>query len=419
MAFKGRYTRHTAVRQAWIGGQFLPGRAPTNIGLYPQEYSQRLMISKNNRSKIKNGKLMKHKGSIGGDFWVVRHYYNDSNNLGDIIRFTPNQYLHSIATPHYETPQFAAFDDFNDADFPIVTPSDPTYLKGIATKAIAKMAPTKPEADLGSFLGELREGLPHAIGIRDSSKQRIARARNAGDEYLNVEFGWKPLVRDLQKFADVYSRSERILREYHKNSGVVTRKEHHEPEEMSVTVTDMGFRNPLPILSTANYGSSAAGRLTRTTTTKKKIWVVATFLYTVPGLEDSLLERKRSDINKLYGANFTPNMAWNMTPWTWAADWIGNGGDIAANMTYFKTDGLVMPYCYVMETKSVKVEYELRGTRNMYKSYPDREPYFYQSFETVSKYRIAGSPYGFALNWEGFTPKQLAILAALGISKSK
>lgn len=414
--FRGKYTRMTGKRLSWTGGQYTPGRAPTGNNTYPQEYSQRLYISSNNSGHIKNGKVFGKGTAVGGDFWVVKHNYDESNSLGGgMIHFTPNNIPTSVATPHYYANQYAVVASFNDTDFPTVTPTPLAELQALGTDAIAMLAPNKPQADLATFVGEMREGLPHAIGIRDSSKERLSHVRNAGDEYLNVEFGWKPLLRDLRNFADVYNKREKLLENFHKNAGKVLRREHRWPVNLSVEVEEMGNRTPLPILATANYGNTGAGRLVKTTTKRTERWFVASFVYYLPPLGSP--ERDRSDLNHLYGTNVTPNMAWNITPWSWAADYVGNVGSIMANLSYFN-DGLVMPYCYVMETKSEQWKYELFGSKQMYKTYPDRTPYFMQSFETVSKYRTAATPFGFGLNWSGFSQKQLGILAALGISKA-
>jgi hypothetical protein len=40
-----------------------------------------------------------------------------------------------------------------------------------------------------------------------------------------------------------------------------------------------------------------------------------------------------------------------------------------------------------------------------------------ESFQTTSKMRLRASPYGFGLTFDGFSPRQLAILAALGITQ--
>jgi hypothetical protein len=263
----------------------------------------------------------------------------------------------------------------------------------------------------------MREGFPNAFGLSQTGRDRVFRAKNAGDNYLNVEFGWKPLVRDLRKFADSYFKSEKILSEYHKNSGKLLRRSYRWPVEIETSITENNAAQALPIMATANYGTSITGKRTLTTTWKTERWLVASFMYHVPDPGVDPFGAKRSDINQLYGTNLTPNAVWNMTPWTWAADWVGNGGSIAANLSYLGTDGLIMPHCYIMEKKSIKRVYEFRGPTGMYRTYPAIAPYFTQTFETVCKYRKKGTPYGFGLNWDGFTPKQLGILAALGVSK--
>jgi hypothetical protein len=38
-------------------------------------------------------------------------------------------------------------------------------------------------------------------------------------------------------------------------------------------------------------------------------------------------------------------------------------------------------------------------------------------YETVTKVRIPAGPFGFSIGWEGLSPTQLAITAALGITR--
>lgn len=71
-----------------------------------------------------------------------------------------------------------------------------------------------------------------------------------------------------------------------------------------------------------------------------------------------------------------------------------------------------------MEHTTVKVRYSLDlPGGDVYKTHPG--PHFFtQEFTTELKYRKAGTPYGFEIDWPEFSAKQLAILGALGISRS-
>jgi hypothetical protein len=396
-----------------------PGPYPAPPGT-PEDcsirYSQDLISSSNNGNQIRSGKLRKGKKDIGGNFLVVRRFYDEYSSLGTEPRHfnsTGGTSATSPGRPHYWSPQSARFSRVTNASFPPSNPSSGSVMNQLGTKAIAKLAPTKPNANLSTFLGELREGLPHAILLRNTGRARAQRALNAGDEYLNVEFGWKPLVRDVRKFLDSYRRSEEILDEYFANANKVIRRRYDFPTQHTVSVEDLGNNLAVPTLATSCYGSSAAGRLFRTVTNTRKQWCVVTFMYGLPPRNS--VEGRKAAMNKLYGSNLTPETLWNIGPWSWAADWIGNGGDLATNITLLN-DNLAMPYCYVMETSSTKVEYALEGYGNQYRSYPGKH-YFRQSFETVTKQRVQGTPYGFGLSWDGFNATQLGILAALGISR--
>jgi type IV secretory pathway TrbF-like protein len=104
-----------------------------------------------------------------------------------------------------------------------------------------------------------------------------------------------------------------------------------------------------------------------------------------------------------------------LAPWSWAADWVGDAGTLMKNVSLLNRDNLVMPYAYLMETKTVEVNYQLSGIR--YKAYPG-EQIFRQSFITEVKSRIQASPYGFDVDWPDLSGRQLGILGALGISKA-
>ena len=115
----------------------------------------------------------------------------------------------------------------------------------------------------------------------------------------------------------------------------------------------------------------------------------------------------------LLGIELTPEVLWNLTPWSWAADWFANMGDVLSNVSDFANDGLVMHYGYMMETSHVTHTYDLHGH-----GLNGVESPLTLTFENIQKQRIKASPFGFGLTWESFTPRQLAILAALGISRT-
>jgi len=407
-----RWTRKAEFQRSWdppgASWPSVPGAIRDNCSI---AYSQDLMVSSNNGPQIRSKGLGTGR-DLGGDFLCYKRNYEEFSPFMEPQHFSSTSNPLSEPRPHYVNSQRAVVAFVQNKHFPMPLPSDKSSMNAYATKAIARLAPTAPKADLGVFLGELREGLPRAALVRDS-KKRVRRALNAGDEYLNVEFGWKPLIRDLRAFAESVQNSDEILDRYYERAGVKIRRRYDFPIEQSIVETDGGSKIPVPSMATACYGVGASGRLRTTTTSETKRWLVATFQYSVPPRNSPM--GWKASMNHLFGTDLTPRTLWALAPWTWAADWVGNMGDIVDNITYLNTD-TVLPHVYMMEQKTVRVEHVLQSNGTLYRSYPG-EHYFRQVFETTMKQRVKGTPYGFGLNWNGFSSKQLAILAALGISR--
>jgi hypothetical protein len=91
-------------------------------------------------------------------------------------------------------------------------------------------------------------------------------------------------------------------------------------------------------------------------------------------------------------------------------------GDIMSNISMLLTDGLVMKYGFVMEHSSVTRTYSISGLR-LRRGYGSQPYTGWQRFSTESKLRRRATPYGFGLSDEDFSPRQWAILVALGLSK--
>lgn len=100
-------------------------------------------------------------------------------------------------------------------------------------------------------------------------------------------------------------------------------------------------------------------------------------------------------------------------PWSWAADWVSNTGDVLHNLSAMSTDGLVMAYGYMMEETSETWTYVNNGAITV----SGRVLNLTQNFRTTTKVRRSATPFGFGLDWAKFTPRQMAILGALSITR--
>lgn len=354
---------------------------------------------------------------IGGQFMVIKHTgYSESSNS------ERRWYSNTSDDPYtgwfiFDGPQYAYAAGLEPLYWPQPHFSSPTQLASYGSTAISRCIPTNPLAGLTVALGELKaEGIPSLAGA-SFLKDRTRVARNAGSEYLNYQFGWLPLVSDIQDIANSARRSNELVAEYARNSGKRLKRRYSFPvvtESSTETVAEGIEALPKPQLPNISLYLSCEPRVERTRTIESKRWFSGCFTYYLPSHDG--LARSAAIADKLYGARITPETLWNLTPWSWAADWIGNFGDVVHNVSRFMNDGLVMPYGYIMEETSTTDLYTATGTR--YKSYPGEDPFTCtQSFTTIVKQRAQATPFGFGLDFAGFTQRQWSILAALGLTR--
>jgi hypothetical protein len=241
------------------------------------------------------------------------------------------------------------------------------------------------------------------------------------DVYLAYEFGWKPVANDISKFAHAVSNADTVLAQYERDSGRLVRRRYEFPPEVTESVsTHMSGVRPalLPYSSTAMFeGGLPASEVLRVRTEAKQRWFSGAFTYHLPTGSDarSVMARKAMEAKKLLGASLDPDTVWNLTPWSWAVDWFTNTGDIISNLTDMAIDGLVLKYGYMMETKVTTDTYYFRGPNGLKDPSITADPLV---LRVTTKIRRKATPFGFGLTWEGFSSRQVAIAAALGLSKS-
>jgi len=118
---------------------------------------------------------------------------------------------------------------------------------------------------------------------------------------------------------------------------------------------------------------------------------------------------------KVLGISLTPDTLWNLAPWSWFLDWFSDTGDLLSNWTDWAIDNQVMLYGYIMEHSLNEYTYKFVGSTGLT---GNARPYDI-TMVTETKLRRQASPYGFGIQWTDLSARQKAILAALGISRSR
>lgn len=351
--------------------------------------------------------LGKVPGNIGGFFQTTKTEYRESGagpynfymKGGIIERGVDKGYAYPTQPP-------------KGTSFPVAAqPSSFLELCAAGATAIARTIPTNPHADISSFLGELREGLPSVVG-RTFAKRPGLHA--SADEYLNWQFGLLPMLSDFQKFGQSFINQEKILRQLINDSGKRVRRRYAFPDETTVTTLDE------VVYSFPAYDANLhVGKGVRTTTTKTttKRWFSGCYSYHFPEGDALLAEMQGflAKANVLAGLPSVETM-WNLAPWSWAVDWFSNVGDVFHNFAAFARDGLVMHYGYIMETRKIEQTVTFRGS--MMVANAPMPVASTQVFTSTCKIRVGASPFGFGLTDADLSLRQKAIAAALGISKA-
>jgi hypothetical protein len=291
---------------------------------------------------------------------------------------------------------------------------------------VNRALPTIPASNVGQALTELyRDGIPRAS--LNALKSLRGLPRGAADDFLNYQFGWLPLASDVKRLVRVLREKNRIIEQLYRDSGRPVRRHRSLPPVVTTEVfpargtamqrpvgAPAASANTLQLMTTSPWTTC-----TKTTTTE--FWFDGTFQYLLPLGDDTLSrwERYSLEADKLFGAALTPELLWEVAPWSWLVDWFTNTGDVISNATQMGQYGMVMRYGYVCAKVSTKYTFTgavvPTGSLKFWGGFNDSA--FTVEYMNHRFYRRRANPYGFGVTWESLSKTQLAILAALGMTR--
>jgi len=397
--------------------------------------------------EIENPAVGSSKTSLFGPYW----HRADPNFLttdGSVEPFT----WHPTIARGFDAP--VKFDQPGDP-VPLPTPTVTDYadyvlgLNALGTAYIRRFRPGNPVASLGQFYGELHD-LPR---LPIFLQRRTKKYKDLGSEYLNVEFGWKPFVKDLIKAYELQQTIELRLKKLRDGNNIrVKRRSKRELTSVTSDLCEGNLTLPFGDLTDPSIGgnpdvdelaglhvvgpygryyegSSLSGSCpyrayNQTDTT---VWYVGTYRYYVPDIgSDRWTEKAKA---ALFGLTPTPSVLYELYPWSWLADWFANVGDIFSNLSANAVDNEVLTDSYVMKSivDGFAVEADPTWDASSYHAphwganldITAGSEHLQYTLLKVQKMRRQASPFGFGLKTGDFTASQLAILAALGISQGK
>lgn len=370
---------------------------------------------------------------VGGDFYTISRRYRDDR--GDEGNPVPQVHYHGVgSTPDriydYYGPLYPvspAVPTSGKTPFSKYWPPDLSYsdaqLYALGATAIARCDPVKSPANLSVAMAELiREGIPKALGHTVWAARNL-EFKSLGDEYLNVQFGWLPFVADIKDTASAILNMDDLMKQYERDSGRLVRRGYTFPTIRETTITDpvtdpnaQGFFLGDGKRPSIGYVALPGAKTVLEREIVRKIWFSGAFTYYLPSDYESrsAWQKKLYLARQLLGLEVTPEVLWNLTPWSWAADWFGNIGDNMHNLSSFASDGLLLRYGYLMEHTTIRDTYTAFNYRC--DGWPGGRPLSMTLITEIKKRRRA-TPFGFGIDKGSLTSRQLSIAAALGISR--
>lgn len=270
--------------------------------------------------------------------------------------------------------------------------------------------PGKPKVGASVFIAELRD-LPGML------KKRAYAHRNLGQHYLNYQFGWLPFVSDLRKMYTTYKNVDNIITNIYRNNGKwVKRSGTVRSERSTVTEWSESWRVPVfnPLVS-ADIDDQTQLSCKGIISQSERVWFSGRFRYYIPAISSKILDSRwrANTVRKIMGLTITPADAWEAIPWSWLIDYFTNVGNVLSNIDSGYVDDVVASYAYVMRSSITSASQQSSGVLLDGTAYSGTI-----TQESETKARAAADPFGFEVSGD-LSPRQLAILAALGISRNR
>jgi hypothetical protein len=279
--------------------------------------------------------------------------------------------------------------------------------KNLGPWAWEKFKPAQPKVSLGIFIAELRD-----VGMLLFTK--ALTFKSLGNNYLAYQFGWAPMMRDLWAWFESICQIDKQINQLIRDNGKWIERKGKLYKTVTSELVEAPYFSGGPITSLHPSSWTTGIRCFRTTTVEETAWFSGTFKYCIPGLNQTIAGRTRA-LRRLWGLEFTPTNLWAILPFSWLLDWIVDIGRFISNYDSMTEDNLVAKYAYVMLTKKTTIKTEVVFS-DVFDGSESRNIATSEVIYT-SKARAKATPFGFGINTD-FSKSQLAILAALGMSRS-
>jgi len=404
----GKPVKDPKTGRSWYrtGGPFLHVRVDTGYPTGGVLYSGSI-FNWNNTRRYDGGFCVPPLSYWGGGGYATPFYSDNSSYLPDVAAYFDRAW--HKAKPKLELSSLYVF------------------LKELkdGTRMLESTASLFGEEYRKSFSTFMRSGNITVLhGAQISSPKMTPGA--IAEQFLNHQFGWAPFINDILSFGNAYFDAAAHIKKLTDENGQWVRRRakvekaedsrilyEENPAYNSTSYVIPCFPNAM---SSEFFSSPPHWRVTETS--KLSVTASGKFRFYRPEFDVTLPDytsawKQVLRYIKIYGLEVNPHHIWQATPWTWLVDWVSNLGSYIENLSDTLLDQVAAEYFYVTAKRMVsrKIEISLPLHSGL------RVLTFERKFESKQR-SSADSPYGFNLTWENLSPRRLAILASLGITRN-
>lgn len=295
-----------------------------------------------------------------------------------------------------------------------VFPSD-LQIKGGVNSMFSSMAPSDRQAQIGETLVALMRG--EVPTVLKNLKRAIKKGKAewlsaAGREHLNIQFGWLPLISEIQSVIKtlltldelIYGGSDRRIRNYEYTPLIESRTD--------TVVSSSGYNSRGPRYHNRYYGLVSKYPVTIRATTDLRLSARLTPVAR-PTIKSKDFVSQAGDVLLKLGAWY-PGLGWDLLPYSWLVDWFVHLGQAIDRVaTYGSKPGQTnVDYAWCNQ-RSV---YTVTGHfSNLAGGTLVVRPTVMET--TVTNHRFQGTPFGFGTTYSGLNAWQVSILVALGLAR--
>lgn len=412
---------------------------------YLEQVSQTLV---NQRLETPSGPGRMSTHDSGHEMVSIKIINSQRQTMREIMRSTGALYQRAEATAirFIDAPDWVPVDDkrvmrsrgnsvvgLTASDWPGGSPW-PTGLdhQGAINSLFQRSIPDNPGSQIGETLVSFLTGdypklwtglLQFQRKLDAAGGKRVVQEtlKEAGSSYLNVVFGWVPTIGDLIKFIEtllhidslIYGETERRKRGDIGGSKTATKRSYGAVGGMQSMIRGSGEEETAISFFSPYYTARA------TSTWDRRLSARYAGLARPNKVSESFVDKAYETLRNT-GVVYD-QIVWDLTPFSWLVDWFLSIGSSIANASAFSPSSgrWNVDYAYVTTAYNLVANGEFETMYN--RAYAT--DWYTSGRKTFGVQRILhrqqATPFGFGTRLDGLSASQFAILAALGLAKSR